>query len=339
MAEPADKPLVTIAVVTSDDEEAIEACLRSIRAQDYPADRVEILVADAMSMDATREIVLRAAGEDPRIRLLDNPDRTRAAALNAILRASRGEVVVPMDPSGDYAKTHVSKCVDALDVSPAEHLAIVPRVAGRTLLERALSAAQHTKLAFTAGLELSPSSEPIPSLLGAVRRRVFERVGLFDPGMRCEEEVELARRIEKSGGTMTVRRDIVVHRVDARSFKELFRRQYQLGRSRARRMVKERRVRDVRALAPLAMVVAGGALAVTSTVQPLTPLALAAYALATGAAAVRVGATEGVVTIPIAWAAFPVMHLAHGIGLGSGLVRALRNPDWQAVPRLETEPG
>src|SRR5690606_7149784 len=86
---------------------------------------------------------------------------------------------------------------------------------------------------------------------------------------------------------------------------------------------------SVRELAPFAMVVCGAALAATATIQPVTPLALAGYALVTGAAAVRVGREEGLVTIPVAWAAFPVMHLAHGVGFGSGLVRAALRPDWK----------
>ena len=246
MAEPSPtsdvNPSVTIAIASSDDEARIESCLRSALAQDYPKELVEILVADAMSMDATREIILRIAGEDPRVRMIDNPKRTRAAALNAIVRAARGEIVVPMDPGGDYGRTHVTKCVHALAGSAAEELAIVPRVMGRTLVERALSAVQKTKLAFTASAELARGAEPVPALLGAVRRRVFERIGMFDPATRIDEDDELSHRITQSGGAVTVRRDIVVHKVEASSFKELFRRQYQLGRSRARRTVKERRL-------------------------------------------------------------------------------------------------
>jgi succinoglycan biosynthesis protein ExoA len=140
MTETSTRPLVTIAIASSDDEARIEACLRGALSQDYPAELIEVLVADGMSMDATRELVLRMADEDARVRMIDNPHRTRAAALNAVLRAGHGEIVVPMDPSGDYGRTHVTKCVQALDSSPAEELAIVPRTTGRTLVERALSA-------------------------------------------------------------------------------------------------------------------------------------------------------------------------------------------------------
>ncbi len=334
-----ERPFVTIAIASREDEARIEACVRAALAQDYPKELVEVLVADAMSMDATREIVLRLGGEDARVRLLDNPDRTRAAALNAIVEAGRGEIVVPMDPGGEYARTHVSKCVEALSAAPIDQLAIVPRTAGRTITERALSAVQRTKLAFAAGAELSGGLDPTPAFLGAVKRSVFSRVGLFDPATRAEEDVELSRRIAEAGGALAVRRDIVVHKAEASGFRELFKRHYQLGRSRARTTVKERRVRSLRTLAPLAIVAGGAALGATSSVQPVTPIAGAIYALVTGAAAVRVGRSEGIVTIPIAWAAFPVMHVAHGVGFGAGLVRALVKPDWQAHRKLEDEPA
>lgn len=333
------RPFVTIAIASKEDEARIEACLRCALAQDYPKDRLEIVVADAMSMDATRERILKMSESDARVRLVDNPDRTRASALNAIIRGGRGEIVVPMDPGGDYAKTHVTKCVDALSTTPADHVAIVPRTAGRTLSERALSAVQSTRLAFAAGAELARGTDPVPAVIGAVRRRVFARVGLFDPGTKIEEDVELARRIAKAGGGITVRRDIVVHKVEATGFKQLFKQHFVLGRSRARRAVKERSLTSIRDLAPLAFVVGGGALIATSSIQPITPFALAAYALVTGAAAVRVGRNEGIVTIPIAWAAFPVMHLAHGVGFGAGAVRAMLKPDWDAAPTLEDTPA
>ena len=334
--ESAPQPTVTIAIPCSEDESRIERSLRSALAQDYEGE-FEVLVADAMSMDATREIVLRIAAEDRRVRMLDNTSRTRAAALNTILCAGRGEILVPMDPGGEYARTHVSKCVQALAVSPADHVAIVARTTGRTFVERALSAVQKTKLAFAAGGEVAHGTEPSPALIGAGRRRVFERIGLFDPGSRVEEDDELSHRIKKAGGTVTVRKDIVVHKADACSFKDLFRRQYLLGHSRARRTVKERRLASVRALGPLAIVLGGGALVGTSSVQPITPFALAAYALVTGAAAVRVARAEGFVTIPIAWAAYPVMHVAHGVGFGSGLVKALVRPDWGPAPGTPTD--
>lgn len=318
------KPFVTIAIATSDDEARIESCLRGALGQDYPKDLLEVVVADAMSMDATRELVMRAAGGDARVRLVDNPHRTRAAGLNAAHREARGEILVPMDPSGEYGRNHVSKCVEALAASPAEHVALVPRAAGRTLVERALSAVQKTRLSFTASPELASGEELEPAVLGAVTRSALARVGAYDEAMPAEEDADLARRLADRGGALSVRRDIVVHRPEASSFKDLFRRHYRLGRARAHQTLEEGRVRDARTLVPLGLVAGAAALLATSSIQPLTPVALAAYAVRTGRVAVRLGREEGLVTIPVTWAAFPVMHAAHGVGFGAGLVAGVR---------------
>lgn len=61
-----------------DEEAHIAACLRGALAQDYPADRFEVLVVDGGSTDATRRIAAAVAASDPRVRLLDNPERYQA---------------------------------------------------------------------------------------------------------------------------------------------------------------------------------------------------------------------------------------------------------------------
>ena len=47
--------------------------------------------------------------------------------------------------------------------------------------------------------------------LGAFRRRVFETVGLYDPGAFTNEDAELNQRILEAGGKVYLSRDIVVH--------------------------------------------------------------------------------------------------------------------------------
>src|SRR5215468_7969308 len=91
------QPFVTIAMPCLNEEGYIEDCIRCVQSQDYPRDRIEILVADGGSMDATREILGRLAADDPRIVVIDNPDRIQAAGLNAMIRRAKGDVIIRMD--------------------------------------------------------------------------------------------------------------------------------------------------------------------------------------------------------------------------------------------------
>ena len=88
------RPFVSVVMAVRNEARHIEAALDAVRAQDWPDDRIEILVADGRSSDATCEIVGRIARQDARVRLLDNPDGWVAQGLNTALASARGEVIV-----------------------------------------------------------------------------------------------------------------------------------------------------------------------------------------------------------------------------------------------------
>src|SRR5712664_4973741 len=66
-------PLVSITVPCRDEEKHIARCLESILANDYPGDRMEVLVLDGMSEDRMRAIVADYAQRHPQLRLVNNP--------------------------------------------------------------------------------------------------------------------------------------------------------------------------------------------------------------------------------------------------------------------------
>ena len=65
----ADPPLVSVVVAAKDEQANIEACLRSILAQDYP--NFEVIVSNDRSVDATGAIVERIAAGDARLSLIN----------------------------------------------------------------------------------------------------------------------------------------------------------------------------------------------------------------------------------------------------------------------------
>lgn len=339
--EPPMLPLVSIVMPCLNEEAYIEACVRSVFAQDYPKDRIEILVADGMSMDKTREILDRLRVEDPRIQVIDNPDRLQAAGLNAAIRVSRGEVIIRMDVHAEYAPDYVRRCVEVLEETGADNVGGAQRAKAKSLFQRALCAALDSPLGVGGSKYRSADNEGFVDtiFLGAFRRRILERVGLYDPKAFTNEDAELNQRILESGGKLYLSRKIVVHYFPRDSFKTLARQYFRYGKGRARTIVKHRRLprtggaglfAALRPALPFGLVATGAALAVTST--PLFTAYLATYALATGAEAVRVGRGEGALAVPLVWAMFPVIHAAHGAGFAAGLVTFALKPDWTDEP-------
>ncbi|NVB76751.1 MAG: glycosyltransferase family 2 protein [Kofleriaceae bacterium] len=325
---------VTIAMPAYNEENYIEACIASVQAQDYPADLIEILVADGRSTDRTREILARLSAADPRIKMIDNPARLQAAGLGLLVKEAHGDIIVRMDVHCEYAPDYVRKCVEALERTGADNVGGAQRAKAKTFFQKALCAALDSPIG-TGGVKYrSAEAEGFVDtvFLGAFRRKVFETVGLWDPGAITNEDAELNQRILDSGGQIYLSRDIVVHYFPRDSFKTLAKQYYKYGRGRARTLLKLGTFPTLRPLLPFLMTTGAAALVSVPLLWPIAPAAFAAYALATGAEAVRVSRNVGPSAIPLIWAMFPVLHVSHGVGFWSGLLRYLRKPDWPEEP-------
>jgi succinoglycan biosynthesis protein ExoA len=330
-------PLVTIAMPTFNEERFIEPCIRSIQAQDYPRDLIEILVADGRSEDRTRDILDDLAADDPRIRLIDNPDRLQAAGLNRAILAARGEIVVRMDAHCLYAPSYVRACVETLERTGADNVGGAQRAKAETAFQRALCAALTSPLGFGgARHRVAAGREGFVDtvFLGAFPKRVFESVGLYDPKAITNEDAEFDQRLLESGGKIYLSPDIEVYYYPRDSYRALAKQYYRYGRGRARtllklgRFPKLGRIPTLRPLFPFALVAGATALLIIPPLWPLVAPAIVAYALATGAEAVRVAHPLGAPGVITAWGIFPVLHISHGVGFASGLIRYLRAPDW-----------
>ena len=89
------EPSVCLFIAANDEAAVIEAKLHNALTVDYPADRLEIVVASDGSVDATNDIVRRFA---PRVRLLAfSPRRGKIASINEGMRAVHSEIVVFSD--------------------------------------------------------------------------------------------------------------------------------------------------------------------------------------------------------------------------------------------------
>ena len=92
---PEYKPQVTVLIPAYNEEAAIVQTIKAALACDYP--KLEILVMDDGSTDQTPGLVRANFGNDPRVRMISQPNRGKPAALNHGLEEATGEVIISID--------------------------------------------------------------------------------------------------------------------------------------------------------------------------------------------------------------------------------------------------
>lgn len=192
----------------------IVSCLETILLQDYPRDRIEVLVVDGGSSDGTREAAEAFAAQHAGWRVLNNPGRTQAKAFNLGLQHSRGEFYVRMDAHALYPADYVRQCVETLQRTGAANtggaLNILPGGPGMI----AASIAAINRIRFGTGWarhRVGGAEGPTDSIaFGAFPRKVFDVVGPMDERFPIAEDKELNCRLRMAGMTCYFRPDIVI---------------------------------------------------------------------------------------------------------------------------------
>ena len=103
------KPRVTVMIPAYNEELVIVDTVRSALASKY--ENLEVIVVDDGSVDRTSERVRQSFGNDPRVRLLAQPNRGKPAALNHALAEATGEVAISIDADTTVDEEAISRLV------------------------------------------------------------------------------------------------------------------------------------------------------------------------------------------------------------------------------------
>jgi succinoglycan biosynthesis protein ExoA len=320
-------PLVSVIMPVRNEAAYIERSLGAVLAQEYPADRLEILVVDGMSGDGTREAVLAHAAADPRIRLLDNPAGIVPPGLNIGIGRARGEIIVRVDGHCEIAPDYVRRCVEHLlaghDGAPVEAVGGPIETIGETAEAEAIALAMSSW--FGVGGSAFRTIKDRPLLVETVafpayRRATLQRLGPFDEELVRNQDDEYNYRLLKSGGRILLSPDIRSRYYSRGSLRSLWRQYYQYGYWKVRVMQKHPRQMRSRQFVPPAFVAGlAGSAALGMVFRPFRALlgvVLALYLAANVVASLSLGREHA----PRLLVIHPILHLSYGLGFLAGLV-------------------
>jgi len=182
MSHPISNPHVCVSVIMPvlNERSFIEVALRSVQAQATPGLQLEILVVDGISEDGTRQKIAELAAEDPRIRLLNNPQRHTPAALNLGLHAANGDYVCIMGAHASYDPDYIAVCLEEM----IAHDAVA--CSGKVITAPADSSLQARLVAWAVGHPFASSSASVRTqaegYVDTVPYPVIRKQALFDAG-------------------------------------------------------------------------------------------------------------------------------------------------------------
>lgn len=208
--EAAAWPLVSVCIPVRNGADRLGRCLQALSALDYPPDRLEIIVADGMSTDATADVA-RAHGAT----VLVNPKQIVASGRNIAFAAARGEFIASTDddcivPQG-WLKTALAAFADP-NVGAVGGVSYLPE----TARPWARAANYVFRVAGRAGYSVQSDHLPggdavdLPGCNALYRTEVCRTVGPFDEELVTAEDVDFHQRIRDCGMSLSVHPELYV---------------------------------------------------------------------------------------------------------------------------------
>ena len=319
-------PAVSVIVPCRNERDTLPRCLQSMLEQEPPDGGFEVIVADGMSDDGTRNVLSQLAADSALITVVDNPGRFVSSGLNHAIRAARGDIIIRADAHTEYAPDYLRQCVAVLQSSGADNVGGPWIAESQGYVGTAIAAVFHSRFGSGGALAHDRRYEgPVDTVyLGCWRRQTLEHVGGFDEELVRNQDDELNLRLTRAGKTIWQSPRIRSRYHPRQSLRRLFGQYMQYGYWKVRVIQKHRLPASWRHLVPalfvLTMLALLAASVVSHTAVVVAALVGALYAACTAAASVVVAARVGFRLLPILPLVFVCYHIGYGVGFLLGLV-------------------
>lgn len=345
------RTFITVVMPVRNEARFIADTLGQLLSQDYPADRYEIIVADGMSDDGTREIVQDLAQKHPQIHLLDNSKCLSSAGRNVGFKSGRGDYFLVVDGHCYIPDNQLFRnVVDCFKKSRADCLGRPQPLdpPGLTDFQKSVALARASRLGHGGDSLIFGEYEGFASPVSngaAYTRQVFEKVGYVDENFDAAEDVEFNYRVELAGLNCYTSPLLTVRYYPRENLSGLFRQMLRYGKGRRRFTRKHPQALTVNQLIPA--VFATGlfcficslvAFSITGALVPLSLMAIpySLYLLLVAAVTIKLAINDGVrYAVPVPVIIFTI-HFALGCGFLKETIQSLCSSNTAQFSSSET---
>ncbi|HEX8769330.1 MAG TPA: glycosyltransferase [Acidimicrobiales bacterium] len=233
-------PSVTVIIPVRNEAERLPACIEAVAAQDLDPERVEVLIVDGGSQDATVDVA-RDLLQDrrwARAKLLHSAPGDRASNLNVGLADATAPVVIRVDARSRIPMGYLQRCVALLAARP--NVAVVGGrqravVSGGRAAECGAARALNNRWGMgLARYRSRTTSGPTDTVyLGAFRTAQLRSIGGWRPEFAVNEDFDVNRRMA-AFGVIWFEASLTVDYVPRAALGALIRQYWSFGTGKAR---------------------------------------------------------------------------------------------------------
>ncbi len=193
---------VTVMIPAFNEERVIERAVRTVLASTEV--RIEVIVIDDGSKDATSAIVAGAFADEPRVRLLTLANGGKAQALNHGLAIARAPIVVALDADTQFTPTTIARLARWFDDPGLGAVAGNAKVGNRVNLVTRWQALEYVTAQNLERRALGRLNAitVVPGAVGAWRVEAIASVGGY-PADTLAEDQDLTIAIQRAGWRIT----------------------------------------------------------------------------------------------------------------------------------------
>lgn len=257
MDNPQEVPFVTVVMPVRNEAGYITRSLSAVIEQDYPDERMEIIIADGMSTDETREIVRSFQSSYPNLMLIDNPGKIAPTGLNRATALARGEIIARVDGHCEIATDYIRRAVEHLQNENVDGVGGPIETIGETATAEVIAAAMSSTFgvggsAFRTVKDKTVLTDTIA--FPVYKRAIIERAGGYDEELVRNQDDEYNYRLRKLGARLLLASDVRSRYYSRGTMHKLFKQYFQYGFWKVRVLQKHPRQMSLRQFIPPAFV-------------------------------------------------------------------------------------
>ena len=321
-------PLVSILIPIRNEAAFIKRCLVAVLSQDYPAKHIEILIADGMSDDGTRDKLKTHQINGSRVKVFDNMGKFVASGLNLLTCQAKGDILIRVDGHCIIAPDYVRNCVRHLQEDAVDGVGGPMHSIGENYVSQTIALAMSSKFGVggsdfrtETGQTKLVDTVPFP----AYTRAIIEKVGPYDEELVRNQDDEYNYRIRKAGGKLLLAADVQSTYYSRGSLKKLWQQYFQYGFYKVRVLQKHPAQMRPRQFVPFAFVltiILGISLSILVLWGWISLASLVGvYLLSNLVASIITAKNKGWRYLPVLPFTFATLHLSNGLGFLLGLFK------------------